>query len=175
MSDPSEARNLAPGQALAICLAAIAATVAVMIAIQVFGKASEAPGTVEVSVMDILERVKDAESRADMAINAVSRSAGERQQLAKQIAQVAGNHNRFVPAVANDINATRGNIMVVERALQRLHGKPEWVAAKAGALAEIEQENEEANQPALEPDEEAEAEPEAVEETEAVDAEDDEG
>lgn len=88
------------------------------------------PEGLRVSAVEIVQR-----------LNAVEAGLLLKDEQAKAIVQqlqaVSDAHNRMGNAFAQAGNAQQSNIILMDRAIQRLHGKADWEAAKAGARVEL--------------------------------------
>ena len=128
---------------------AIAVVIAMSLGVIALEMMHKRPATIEVSVFEVMEHIKNAEDKAKKVDTLENVMTREFVRLNQQVNDVAMNHNRLVQQTANDINASRLYIRLLERALVRLNGRPDWTAAMAGAKAEIEEEGRLAKQPAI--------------------------
>ena len=95
---------------------------------------------ITVSAFEIVDRVTEAEKQVSNAENAIILVDKKLQSIDKNLAQLMQAHNNMGNAFAQAGSAQQENIMLMQRALGRIHGKPDWEAALAGARTEISEE-----------------------------------
>jgi len=104
-----------------------------------------------VKVIRLIKSLDDAEEAAlraerkveesDKRIAALEQGMQARMQdvlaIAKRLDGVARNHNVLVQGMMQEQAADKASINLIERALVRIHGKPDWVGAVSAAQTEI--------------------------------------
>lgn len=135
----------------------VAITIAALLAVGAFfvGRVTQ-PQPLTVSGFELVERLSKAEKAASAAIGAA-------RALEVQVGQLGQAHNGLAQAAAQAGASQQQNLLLMDKALRRIHGDPDWVAALAGARAEIAAEDAEANTPAIDPSEGTNAVPAASE------------
>ena len=95
--------------------------------------------------------------------------------LAKRLEGVAQNHNALVGGMKQEQAGDKRSFLLMERALMRLHGKPEWAGAVSAVQVEIAEEAKRIAEEAKKAEEKKAPEPEKKEKPKPEDTEEPEG
>lgn len=94
------------------------------------------------------EQAGQSLAAANVKIEALEKAMQSRMQevaiIAQRLDSVAGNHNALVKGMQQEQESDKASIVLLERALMRLHGKPDWIGAVTAAQAEVAEEKERA-------------------------------
>jgi len=95
-------------------------------------------GRISVSAFDIVERLSNAETDLKLVSASHSDSLKKLKLYEDGMTRLWQNHNGLAKVMSEAGQTQQNNLLLMNAALIRIHGKPDWEAALAGARAELE-------------------------------------